>query len=176
LSDSQRDQQSSNSLASQTSYDEENFFKNAPASPNFHICVRHSQQDSNYSALNSSNSSWNEEIFQNALHDVLSTSSHCSEGSNAKTSPQKASPVALSSSLIKTTDSGFQQLERTKSSNGGNLSFSSLNKSEIFPAGINYEQSALERNFGGAPRKQHPAARGQPLFAYLTNNSQESIE
>jgi len=49
-----------------------------------------------------------------------------------------------------------------------------LNKSEIFPGGNNYETNVLDKNFAGAPRKQHPAANGQSLFAYLTNNSQES--
>jgi hypothetical protein len=53
-----RENRSNSLISSHTSLDEENFFKHAPDSTSF---PRHSQES--YSALNSSNSSWNEEIF-----------------------------------------------------------------------------------------------------------------
>lgn len=70
-----RDQLSESAL-SQTSLDEDNFFKNVPRPTSFlNTNIRHSQ-DSDL-ALNSSSSSWNEEIFQNAFLnlEILSTSS-----------------------------------------------------------------------------------------------------
>jgi len=142
------------SHCSQHSYDSDAFFKNAPADGAFHKMNRQnsSQHDSAYSALNSSNSSWNEEIFQNALADVLSNSSHESIG-EAKGSPAKCSE-SPPTSLTKTTDSEpVFALERSKSYNGGvDLSFSSLNKSEC-----SYHQEIswqMERASDHAPKKQ----------------------
>lgn len=97
-----RDQLSESAL-SQTSLDEDNFFKNVPRPTSFlNTNIRHSQ-DSDL-ALNSSSSSWNEEIFQNAFLnlEILSTSSQSIEETEYNKCPFKSSSPP--NSFTKTTD------------------------------------------------------------------------
>lgn len=65
------------------------------------------------------------------------------------------------------------QLERTKSSHDGNISFSSLNKSEIFAQETNWNER--NNNFAQAPRKQ-PPTRGQATYTYVTASRESSLE
>jgi hypothetical protein len=110
-----RDRRTSSVNSQISAYDEDHFLRNAPlATPLTNKFSQASSQESNCSDLDQSSASWNEEIFQNAVHNLddllsLSNQSDRSSDKDTETKPNESSPPCLS--LTKTADSIMHSID-----------------------------------------------------------------
>lgn len=131
-----RDRRTSSVNSQISAYDEDHFLRNAPvATPLTNKFSQVNSQESNCSDLDQSSASWNEEIFQNAVHNLddllsLSNQSDHSSDRDTETKPLESSPPCLS--LTKTADSIIHSND-LHTTQEYNISFSSLNRSEFMP-------------------------------------------
>jgi hypothetical protein len=134
-----QDRRTSSVNSQLSAYDEDHFLRNAPvATPLTYKFSQTSSQENECSDLDQSSASWNEEIFQNAVHnldDLLSLSSRSNRSSDLdnETKPNQGSPPCLS--LTKTADSIINSMQHDlHTTQEYNISFSSLNRSEFLPS------------------------------------------